>query len=128
VALIVLDASVLIAHLDPADAVHTAATQALLTYAADDLRIPASAYAETLVDPARRGRIEEACEQIASLQLEIVPIDGPLAVRAAKLRARERAIRLPDALVLACGEELDADAILSADSRWRRFERVRPVG
>jgi predicted nucleic acid-binding protein len=128
VALIVLDAGVLIAHLDPADAVHTQASQAFLTHASDDLRLPASAYAETLVDPARRGRLEEAREQIASLQLEIVPIDGRLAERAAKLRARERSIRLPDALVLACGEELDADVILTADRRWRRFERVRLVG
>ena len=127
-ALIVLDASVLIAHLDPADPVHSQATQTLLEYAADDLRLPASAYAETLVDPARSARLEEAREQIASLQLVIVPIDARLAERAARLRARERSIRLPDALVLACGEELDADTILSADKRWRRFERVCLVG
>lgn len=127
-ALIVLDASVLIAHLDPADAVHTPATKALLAHAADDLRLPASAYAETLVDPARSGRLDEARERIVSLQLQIVPIDSRLAEAAAKLRAHERSIRLPDALVLACGEQLDADAILTADRRWRRFERVRLVG
>lgn len=127
-ALIVVDASVLIAHLDPADTVHAHATEALLAHAADDLRLPASAYAETLVDPARRGRLDEARERIASLQLEIVPIDSQLAEHAARLRARERSIRLPDALVLACGEELDADEILTADRRWRRFERVRLVG
>jgi len=128
VALIVLDASVLIAHLDPSDAVHGAGTQALLTHAADDLRLPASAYAEILVDPARRGRVDEARDRIASLRLEIVPIDSRLAERAASLRARERLIRLPDALVLACGEELDADAVLTADRRWRRFDRVQLVG
>ena len=126
-ALIVLDASVVIAHLDPADAVHEQATKALIEHAADDLRLPASAYAETLVDPARKGRLEEARGQIASLELQIVEIDQSLAEHAARLRARERTIRLPDALVLACGEQLNADVILTADRRWRRFDRVRII-
>jgi predicted nucleic acid-binding protein len=128
VALIVLDASVVIAHLDPDDALHSPATNALLEHAGDDLRLPASAYAETLVDPARRGRLDEARDALTALQLQIVPIDGPLAERAASLRARERRMRLPDALVLACGQLLGADAILTADRRWRRFERVRLIG
>ncbi len=127
-ALIVLDASVVIAHLDPDDALHAPATNALLAHADDDLRLPASAYAEALVDPARKGRVEEARGALASLQLQIVPIDGPLAERAATWRARERRLRLPDALVLACGELLEADAILTADRRWRRFARVSLVG
>src|SRR6202011_1820083 len=45
VALIVLDASVLIALLDPNDALHTAARAALARHAGDDLKLPASAYA-----------------------------------------------------------------------------------
>jgi len=124
VALIVVDASVLIAHLDPEDALHPQATNALLEHAADDLRLPASACAETLVEPARAGRLDEARTALAALQLQIVPIDGPLAERAASLRVRERRLRLPDALVLACGELLDADAVLTADRAWRRFDRV----
>jgi predicted nucleic acid-binding protein len=127
VALIVLDASVVIAHLDPADALHEAATSVLLEYATDDLRLPASAYAESLVDPARKGRLDDARDAIAALQLQIVPVDRLLAERAASLRARERGLRLPDALVLACGEHLTADAIVTADRRWRRFERVRLI-
>lgn len=126
-ALIVLDASVVIAHLDPADALHEAATSVLLEYATDDLRLPASAYAESLVDPARKGRLDDARDAIAALQLQIVPVDRLLAERAASLRARERGLRLPDALVLACGERLTADAIVTADRRWRRFERVRLI-
>jgi len=128
VALIVLDASVVIAHLDPDDALHASATSALVEYADDDLRLPASAYAEALVDPARKGRLDETRDALAALQLQIVPLDRPQAERAASLRARERGLRLPDALVLACGQLLAADAILSADRRWRRFERVRLIG
>jgi predicted nucleic acid-binding protein len=128
VALIVLDASVVIAHLDPADAHHERATGLLLEHADDDLRLPASAYAETLVDPARSGRLDEARDAIDLLGLRIEPIDKAVADRAASLRARKRALRLPDALVLACGEVLEADAIVTADRRWRRFERVRVIG
>lgn len=126
-ALIVLDASVVIAHLDSADAFHMSATSVLLEYATDDLRLPASAYAESLVDPARKGRLDDARDAIATLQLQIVPVDRLVAEKAASLRARERGLRLPDALVLACGEHLRADAIVTADRRWRRFERVRLI-
>lgn len=127
-ALIVLDASVVIAHLDPADAHHDAATAVLVGYADDDLRLPASAYAETLVDPARSGRLDQARDAIELLGLRIEPIDETIADRAASLRARRRGPRLPDALVLACGDVLEANAIVTADRRWRRFERVRVIG
>ena len=127
-ALIVLDAGVVIAHLDPADAQHERATAVLLQHADDDLRLPASAYAETLVDPARSGRLDEVRAAIDSLGLRIEPIDKAIADRAASLSARRRALRLPDALVLACGEVLEADTIVTADRRWRRFERVRVIG
>ena len=126
-ALIVLDASVVIAHLDPADALDPSATSALLDHSGDDLRLPAFAYAESLIDPARKGRLEEAREAVTALKLEIVPIDRSIAERAATFRAREPHLRLPDALVLACGHVIGADAILSGDSRWRRFTGVRLI-
>ena len=126
-ALIVLDASVLIAHLDPDDSLHRAATAALLRHADADLSVPASAYAEALVDPARAGRLDEARDAIQHLDLQVVPIDRPIAERAASLRARERSLRLPDALVLACGEIMGADAVLSGDRRWRGFDRVELI-
>jgi predicted nucleic acid-binding protein len=128
VALIVLDASVVIAHLDPSDAHHSEATALLLEHADDDLRLPASAYAETLVDPARAGRLDDARNLIEALGLQIEPIDSAIAERAASLGAPKRGPRLPDALFLACGEVLDADAIVTADRRWRRFDRVRVIG
>jgi hypothetical protein len=36
-------------------------------------------------------------------------------------------LRLPDALVLARGDVLDADTIITVDRRWRRFDRVRVI-
>ncbi len=126
-ALIVLDASVVIAHLDPDDPHHAAAVAALDLYAGDDLRLPASAYSEALVAPARKGLVELARSKIRALLLQIEPIDGALAERAASLRAANPLLRLPDALVIGCGEALGADLVLSADRRWRRFDRVRVI-
>jgi predicted nucleic acid-binding protein len=127
VALIVLDASVLIALLDPADALHGAATAALDEHAAADLKIPASAYSESLVGPARRGQAEAAKQAIASLLVDVVPITDRIAEAAADLRAREARLRLPDALVIATGAALSADRIITGDAAWRRLSRTVTV-
>src|SRR5207245_11542099 len=86
VALIVLDASVLIALLDPADILHLPAQRGFELVAGDDLRLPASALAETLVMPARTGRLEAARASIKALDLGIAPIGEETAVEAARLR------------------------------------------
>ncbi len=125
-ALIVLDSSVVIAHLDATDALNAAATKALDEYAEDDLRLPASAYAECLVDPAAKGALSVARDRIGALGLRLVPIDAAIAERAAVLRG-DRSLRLPDALVLATAEELDVDLVLTGDRRWRTFPRVRVI-
>lgn len=54
-ALVVLDASVVIAFLDPDDALHDAAVEALTEHQREELVIPLSVYAEILVAPYRRG-------------------------------------------------------------------------
>jgi predicted nucleic acid-binding protein len=123
VALTVLDASVLIALLDPADPLHGPATDALRRHAADDLRIPTSAYAESLVGPAGRRLLPEAKAAIGSLRAGLVALTEDIAEQAAELRARHRALRLPDAVVIATGDVLAADAILTGAARWRRVSR-----
>ena len=128
-ALIVLDASVVIGHLDPADAHHRAATEALDSHAFDDLHLPASAYAEALVDPMRKGRLEAARKKIAALLLTIDPLTETMAERTAALRATHAGLRLPDALVLACADELGAHQVLTADHRWAAWsQRARTIG
>jgi predicted nucleic acid-binding protein len=128
VALILLDASVVAAHLDAADPAHAAATAALREHVGDDCRIPASAYAELLVDAARAGRLEEARRTVGRLGLTVTPIDGPIAEQAALWRGRSPALRLPEALVIATAEHLAADAVLTTDRRWRHFARVEVIG
>jgi predicted nucleic acid-binding protein len=127
VALVVLDAGVVIAVLDTADSNHAAAVAALREHAWDDVRIPASALAEALVSPSRRGVVQDIRETIASLGLVVVSLDEEIAVLAAGLRARRRTVRLPDALVAATGDFLDADVVLTTDRRLARLPRFRYV-
>jgi predicted nucleic acid-binding protein len=124
VALTVLDASVLIALLDPNDAHHQTARAALAAHADDDLRIAAHTLAEALVHPARAGKEREARRLIASLELTVDPVDEPVAVAAVRLRAKHgSALRMPDALVLAHADVLKAKTVLTGDARWSAWSR-----
>lgn len=122
-ALIVLDASVIIALLNPADALHQGARRELERVADQDLAIPASALAETLVVPARAGRLEEARSKIQLLDLRVASAGEEVAVEAARLRGAYRHLRLPDALVLATARVHKAAWLFTGDARWKPVSR-----
>jgi predicted nucleic acid-binding protein len=123
VALVVLDASVVIAFLDPGDALHDAAVEALTEHQHDELLIPTSAYAEILVAPYRRGAeaVAEVEAFLSDLSIHIEPLTSAIARAAAKLRSESRRLRLPDALVLATADKLEADSVLTGDESWARI-------
>jgi predicted nucleic acid-binding protein len=123
VALAVLDASVVIAFRDPADALHSRATAAFRTYGAEELVLPASVYAEVLVGPVRHGpRAVASLEQfIGDFGMRIAPLTPEVARLAASRRAATSSLRLPDAFVLATGEALDAAVVLTADRTWSKL-------
>lgn len=120
--LTVLDAGVLIGFVDRNDAHHGSAHRALhdALERGDRIVLPASAYAESLVGPSRQGA---GSVQILRRVLERVPIDveplsAEIAEVAAALRGRHRALKLPDALVIATASRLDADHLVTTDRRW----------
>ena len=124
--LTVVDAGIIIGVLDAADAHHQAAVQLLSTVISegDQIAVPASAYAEALVGPARRGpsgrRVVD--DFLADLAGEVEPITRQAASRAAELRATHgRRLKLPDALVVAIAMHLKADRILTTDRRWPKL-------
>lgn len=122
-ALIVVDASVLIAFLDADDAHHPGAVAVFTGSLGDAFVLPASAYAEVLIGPLRRAPTAAAIvdEAIGDLAIRIEPLTREIARRAAGLRASHSSLRLPDALVLATGDILDAAAVLTADRAWPRI-------
>jgi predicted nucleic acid-binding protein len=77
-----------------------------------------------LVGPARTAQIGPVRESLAEIGVVIESLTPEIADRAASVRSEHRRMRLPDALVLATGAVRDADEIVMADRRWRRFDRV----
>lgn len=118
----VVDAGVLIGFLDSADAHHASAHRALgeALRRGDRMVLPGSALAEVLVGPSRHGAqaVATVRELIARVPFEVGPLDEPVAVAAADLRARHKSLRLPDALVIATAVVRDADVVLTTDRRW----------
>jgi predicted nucleic acid-binding protein len=124
---LVLDASVLIGLLDSADAHHSRAVESVerADQSGRQLLAPASAYSEALVAFARAGRTREAREAIAAMGITITPLTAAMAERAAVLRADNGHLRLPDAMVLACADDL-AGELLSYDDRLTNIATKKP--
>lgn len=124
-ALVVLDASVIIGFLDPEDALHAACVGALADRQGDELAAPASVYAEILVGPYRSGAaaVSEVDAFLSDFAVRIDPVTAAIAHLGAQMRSKRPALRLPDALVLAYGETIDADSVLTGDGSWARVSR-----
>ena len=125
-ALIVLDAGIIIAVLDGSDAHHETSRAALerSSEERDRLVLPASAYAEALVGPFRRGEASANLVDalVDTLPIEIQPISREIAWEAARLRGGNSGrLRLPDALVVATAVVLKAEELLTTDHRWPRL-------
>lgn len=111
--MIVLDASVLIGHLDGNDLHHDRARGLLEASGASPLGASPISLAETLVAPARTGRLEaarDALERIGIAELEL-RADAP--VRLAQLRA-DTGRKLPDCCVLLAAQDHEG-AVASFD-------------
>ena len=126
-ALTVLDAGVVIAILDASDVHHLAAVAGVTSAIerGEELVLPASAYAEVLVAPHRRGRQAVAKTVDAfvdAVPARVEPATRPIAAMAAELRARHGTkLRLPDALVVATALALGAARVITTDARWPRL-------
>lgn len=120
-----VDASVLIAHLDRDDALHVRAREALEETAELPLAASAVTVAEVLVGPARSGRLEAAQTALRDLGVDEVPVPAGAARRLAELRA-VTGLKLPDCCVLLAAQEVAAGAVLSFDDRLTK--RARELG
>lgn len=114
--MIVLDASVLIAHLDARDALHNRAEEALLRSASEPLAASPLTVAEVLVGPARAGRLDDALAALRTIGLAEIPFAPPASVRLAELRA-DTSLKLPDCCVILAAETSHADGVLTFDRR-----------
>jgi predicted nucleic acid-binding protein len=120
--LTVIDAGVLIGFLDESDAHHDASTRELESARRrGGIAIPASALAESMVAPARKGdpSLEAVREFIDRLPVFVAELDAAVAIIAAQVRARHgQRLKLPDALVVATAINLEADVLVTTDRGW----------
>ncbi len=106
--MIVLDASVLIAHLEATDPHHDRATGLLVDAADEPLGASPLTLAEVLVGPARTGKLDAAQTAIRELEIATIALSDNAPVRLAVMRAGI-GLRLPDCCVLLAAETADAD-------------------
>jgi predicted nucleic acid-binding protein len=111
---IVVDASVLIAHLDERDAHHARAEEALLAAADQPLACSPITLAEVLVGPARRDQLDAARATIVELGVEVIPLEVEAPVRLAALRA-DTGLKLPDCCVLLAADAAAVEGVITFD-------------
>jgi predicted nucleic acid-binding protein len=116
---IVLDASVLIAHLDKRDALHERAEEALLAAADQPLGCSPITLAEVLVGPARQRQLDAARTALHGLEVEQIPLGDDAPIRLAGLRA-ETGLKLPDCCVLLAAQDAAAETVLTLDDALER--------
>lgn len=120
--MIVVDASVLIAHLDERDALHSRAGEAFDRSASEPLGCSPITLAEVLVGPARHGRLDAARAAVAALEVDEIPLRQDAAVRLAALRA-DTGLKLPDCCVLLAAQDAAAAAMLTFDDALARVAK-----
>ena len=117
--MIVIDASVLIAHLDERDALHDRAEKALMRAAGQAFGCSTVTLAEVLVGPARRSHLDAARAALSELDVTELPFADDAPVRLATLRA-ETGLKLPDCCVLLAAQDAGAEAVLTFDDDLAR--------
>lgn len=119
---VALDSAAVVAFLDQDDALHTVADAAIRRLIVEH-RFFASAvtFAEVLTGAHLRHHDEEVVRGFfADLVAEVLPVEAATAERAARLRADHKALRMPDALILATADDHpDVDVIVTGDAGFR---------
>lgn len=115
-----VDSNTVVGFLDRDDALHEAADRAIRAIA-DDHRLIVSivTYAEVLTGAMLGHHDQRTVRRFLNEVIsEQVVLDAPIAERAAALRSKHQALKLPDALILATADAA-ADVALTGDERWK---------
>jgi predicted nucleic acid-binding protein len=117
---VVLDSDAVVAFLDRDDALHDAADAAIRDLVREQrLLVSVVTYAEVLTG-ARLGHHDEGRVRgfFSQLISEVLPVDPPVADKAAEFRSRLKSLRMPDALILATAEtNPEVDLIVTDDAK-----------
>lgn len=123
--MIVYDASVLIAHLNPRDTHHETADRLLDALGAHEWGMGPVTLAEVLVGPSAAGTADVVERQLDDLQVSTIPFPSDAGRRLADLRA-QTGLRLPDCCVLLAVEQTGGE-LATFDERLTAAAHARGV-
>lgn len=122
---VVLDSDAVVGFLDSGDSLHHVVDAAIRELVREQpLVVSAVTYAEVLTG-ARLGHHDEdeAKGFFSQLTSDVLPVDTEIADVAAALRAGHRALRMPDALILATAStNPDVGMVLSGDAQAAKVD------
>lgn len=125
---VVLDSDAVFGFLDRSDALHKAADAAIRKLAAKQpILVSVITYAEVITG-ARLGHHDEERVRgfFAEVVSRIVPVSVEIVDVAAELGARAKALKMPDALIVASAEtEPEVDLLLSGDRDLAKLRSLR---
>jgi len=104
---IILDASVLIGHFEPADSRHADATALLKAHLTDSFASSVVTLAEVYVGASRAGQADRLDQLLAQLAIRSLELPADAAHRLGELRATT-GLKLPDCCVLYTAERHSA--------------------
>jgi predicted nucleic acid-binding protein len=114
-AVILLDASVLIGHFEPADVHHARAGTVLTNHLTDSFAASVITLAEIYAGAARSGQAQRLKESLEQLNIEELDLPAGAALRLGELRAATN-LKMPDCCVLFTAEHHGA-AIATFDEK-----------
>lgn len=121
---VALDSDAVVGFLDAGDALHRAADAAIRELLQREaLVVSAVTFAEVLTG-AHRGHHDESVVAafFADLISAVLPVDLAVADIAARLRAQNRTLRMPDAMIFATAEaDADVNLIVTGDTNAARI-------
>jgi predicted nucleic acid-binding protein len=122
---LILDARVLIAHLDGGDPHHERAVNLLLDAAEESYRASPITLAEVLTGPARIGALDRAKTALAAIGVRSTGMDDESPEKLAAIRAAT-GLKMPDCCVVLAAEQ-DGTDLATFDDRLASVAKTRGI-
>lgn len=123
--LILLDSTVIVGFLDADDALHEAAVARFKEIVGSHPLIASViSYAEVMTGVSLGHHPQQHVDGFFDVLVkDLLPVDRPIAARAAALRGKRKSLPMPDALILATADlQPEVETVLCADGDWPKIK------
>jgi hypothetical protein len=125
VGLILLDSTVIVGFLDADDALHEATVARFKEIVGSQAFVASViSYAEIMTGVSLGHHSQKNVDGFfEALIRDLLPVDRPVAARAATLRGKRKSLSMPDALILATADlQLEIETVICADGDWPKVK------